>query len=370
MSAPHIIIAAGGTGGHMFPAQALSEALLQKGWRVTLSTDARGARYTGGFSHAVEIRQVSSATFTRGGPLAKLTVPFRVLGGVIGATVRMMREKPDVIVGFGGYPTIPAVAAAVITGRPRLLHEQNGVLGRVNKLFAKRVAVVACGTWPTELPEGAEAAHTGNPVRGAILDRAGAPYTPPGDWPMTLVVFGGSQGGRILSDVVPAAIAQLPDTLRDHLRIAQQAREEDVDRVRAAYDEMGLRAEVETFLHDMPTRLAEAQLVICRSGASSVADICVVGRPAIYVPYAAAVRDEQTANARGPVDAGAAVLMPESRLNADTLAESITAILAQPQAATQMSLAALQVAVPDATDRLVALVERLAQKDGPEGDSE
>ncbi len=362
MTQKHLIIAAGGTGGHMFPAQALSEAMLRKGWRVTLSTDARGARYVGGFSHAVEIRQVSSATFTRGGVLAKLSVPFRIFGGIVTATFRMMREKPDAVVGFGGYPTIPAMAAAWITGTPRMLHEQNGVLGRVNRIFAKRVAHVACGTWPTEVPEGADARHTGNPVRTAIVDRAGAPYTPPGDWPMSLLVFGGSQGARILSDVVPAAVALLPEDIREHLRVSQQAREEDVERVRAAYDEMGMRVEVETFLHDMPTHLAEAQLVICRSGASSVADICVVGRPAIYVPLAIAVRDEQTANARGPVDAGAAVLMPESQMTPEALAEVIKSILTQPQAATQMAVAALSVAVPDATERLVALVENLVEE--------
>lgn len=344
----------------MFPAQALSEAMLRKGWRVTLSTDARGARYVGGFSHAVEIRQVSSATFTRGGVLAKLAVPFRILGGVFTATTRMMREKPDVVVGFGGYPTIPAMAAARLTGRPRMLHEQNGVLGRVNRIFAKHVAHVACGTWPTDVPLGAHAVHTGNPVRASIVERGGAPYTPPGDWPMSLLVFGGSQGARILSDIVPAAIALLPDALRGHLRIAQQAREEDVDRVRAAYDDLSMRVEVETFLHDMPRRLSEAQLVICRSGASSVADINVVGRPAIYVPLAIAVRDEQTANARGPVDAGAAVLMPESQLTPETLAQTIEQVLSQPDAATQMSIAALSVAVPDATERLVALVDGLA----------
>ncbi|MEJ6389094.1 UDP-N-acetylglucosamine--N-acetylmuramyl-(pentapeptide) pyrophosphoryl-undecaprenol N-acetylglucosamine transferase [Gymnodinialimonas ulvae] len=362
MTQKHLIIAAGGTGGHMFPAQALSEAMLRNGWRVTLSTDARGARYVGGFSHAVEIRQVSSATFTRGGVLAKLAVPFRIFGGVATATWRMWREKPDVVVGFGGYPTIPAMAAAVLTRRPRMLHEQNGVLGRVNGLFAKRVMHVACGTWPTEVPEGTDARDVGNPVRAGIVERAGAPYTPPGDWPMNLLVFGGSQGARILSDVVPAAVALLPEGMRHHLRISQQAREEDLDRVRAAYDAMGLRAEVETFLHDMPTRLAEAQLVICRSGASSVADICVVGRPAIYVPYAAAVRDEQTANARGAVDAGAAALMPESKLTPEALAEVIQSILTQPEAATRMAIAALSVGKPDATERLVALVEKLAEE--------
>ncbi|MDG4647687.1 UDP-N-acetylglucosamine--N-acetylmuramyl-(pentapeptide) pyrophosphoryl-undecaprenol N-acetylglucosamine transferase [Roseibacterium sp. SDUM158017] len=359
--APHLIIAAGGTGGHMFPAQALAEAMVRKGWRVTLSTDARGARYTGGFPHTVEVRQVASATFARGGPLARLAVPFRILGGIVQASLQMLRERPTAVVGFGGYPSIPALAAAWITRRPRALHEQNGVLGRVNRLFARRVRFVACGTWPAVLPSGVAGVHTGNPVRAAILERAGAPYTPPGEWPMSLLVFGGSQGARILSDTVPAAIALLPDAVRQHLRVAQQARPEDIDRVSEAYDALGVRAEVEPFFDDMPRRLSEAQLVIARSGASSVADVCTVGRPAIYIPLAIAIRDEQTANARGPVEAEAAVLIPESRLSPEALAETISAILTQPDAALRMANAALSVSVPDATERLVALVEDLAR---------
>ena len=164
---PLIIIAAGGTGGHMFPAQALAEAMIAKGWRVILSTDARGARYTGAFPKEVEIRQVASATFARGGALAKLVVPFRIAAGVLQATLRMRRDRPAIVVGFGGYPSIPAMAAAILLRLPRLIHEQNGVLGRTNQVFATRVPVVACGTWPTELPKGAKAEHIGNPVRQA-----------------------------------------------------------------------------------------------------------------------------------------------------------------------------------------------------------
>ena len=154
MAAPLLVIAAGGTGGHMFPAQALAEAMLAKGWRVRLSTDARGARYAGGFPDAVEVVEVASATFARGGVLAKLAVPFRIAGGVMQAVLRMRKERPAAVVGFGGYPAIPAMAAARLLRLPRMIHEQNGVLGRVNQLFARQVDVVACGTWPTELPNG------------------------------------------------------------------------------------------------------------------------------------------------------------------------------------------------------------------------
>lgn len=365
MVAPLLLIAAGGTGGHMFPAQALAEAMVARGWRVKLSTDARGARYAGGYPKAVTIEKVASATFARGGVLAKLSAPFRILGGVAGAWLAMLRDRPAVVVGFGGYPSIPALAAAKMLKLPRMVHEQNGVLGRVNAFFAARgrIHAVACGTWPTEVPDGVEVIHTGNPVRAAVLERAGAPYIPPGDYPMSLLVIGGSQGARILSDVVPDALAALPEARRNRLRVAHQARPEDLDRVTSAYAGSGIRAEVRPFFDDIPTRLSEAQLVISRSGASSVADISVIGRPSILIPFAAAAGDHQTANARGLVDAEAAILIPESRLDAATLAGHVAAILEHPEAATRMAHAALGYGIPDATDRLVAMVEALRVKE-------
>ena len=174
---PLLLIAAGGTGGHMFPAQALAESMVRKGWRVKLSTDARGARYAGAFPHVVEIEKVESATFARGGALERLAVPFRIAGGVLRAIWTQIADRPALVVGFGGYPTIPALSAAWVLRRPRMIHEQNGVLGRVNQIFAPRVNAVACGTWPTRLPPGVDGVHTGNPVRGAVLDRAGRPIS-------------------------------------------------------------------------------------------------------------------------------------------------------------------------------------------------
>ena len=357
---PLLIIAAGGTGGHMFPAQALAEAMLRKGWRVKLSTDARGARYTGGFPHVVEVEEIASATFARGGILAKLAVPFRILGGVIAATYRMKHDRPALVVGFGGYPSIPAVMAAWILRRPRMVHEQNGVLGRVNRLFAKRVDAIACGTWPTKLPKGVKGTFTGNPVRAAILERAGAGYIAPGDYPMSILVIGGSQGARILSDVVPEAIVSLPDELRKYLRVSHQAREEDHNRVDVYYASHGIAADVKPFFNDVPHRMAEAQLVICRSGASSVADLAVIGRPSILIPYPLATGDHQTANARGLVEAEAAILIPESQLDAATLAARIEAIFNDPAVASHMAQAALTCGKPDATERLVEMLETLA----------
>ncbi len=360
---PYLLIAAGGTGGHMFPAQALAEAMVARGWRVRLSTDARGARYAGGFPAEVEVAEIASATFARGGVAAKLAVPFRIAGGVVAGIVAQLRDQPSVVVGFGGYPTIPALAAASVLRLPRMIHEQNGVLGKVNRFFAKRVDAVACGTWPTDLPEGVTGTHTGNPVRAAVLERDSAPYIAPGDYPMSLLVIGGSQGARVLSDVVPGAVIALPEALRRNLRVSHQARAEDAERVIAAYAEAGIQAEVAPFFTDIPRRLSEAQLVISRSGASSVADIAVIGRPSILIPYAAATGDHQTANARGLVEAEAAILIPESKLDVAVLSEHIAAVLTQPKAASRMMRAALAYGRPDATDRLVEMVEALAKKE-------
>ena len=356
------MLAAGGTGGHLFPAQALAEVMLARGWRVRLSTDARGARYTQGFPPEVEIGRVSAATFARGGALAKAAAPFRILAGGAGAAWRMRRDRPAVVVGFGGYPSMPAMMAATILRIPMMIHEQNGVLGKVNDLFAGRVDRVACGTWPTALPEGVEAVHTGNPVRAAVLDRAGAGYIPPGDYPMEVLVMGGSQGARILSDVVPPALAALPIDMLRNLRVSHQARDEDAERVQAYYAENGIAADVQPFFDDVPRRMSEAQLVISRAGASSVADISVIGRPSILIPFAAAAGDHQTANARGLVEAGAAIMVPESQLTPDALAAQIETVMTNPDAALQMALAALRSARPEAAEALAALVEDLASK--------
>lgn len=364
MKAKLLVIAAGGTGGHMFPAQALAETMLARGWRVRLSTDARGARYAGGFPDAVEIDEVASATFARGGLLQKALVPLRILGGTIAAIRAMRRARPAAVVGFGGYPAIPAMGAAWALGLPRMIHEQNGVLGRVNQLFARRVHRLACGTWPTDLPEGVQGFHTGNPVRAAILARAGAPYIAPGDYPMSVLVIGGSQGARILSDVVPGALAALPEALRRNLRISHQARGEDFDRVSAFYAEAGMQAHVAEFFDDVPARMAEAQLVISRAGASSVADLTVIGRPAILVPLAAAIRDEQTANARQMVEAGAAILLPESKMSEATLRDLVAQVLTEPAGAGQMAQSSLALGKPDAAATLADMVEELALRHG------
>lgn len=362
-NAPLLLIAAGGTGGHMFPAQALAEEMLARGWRVRLATDARGARYADGFPPAVGRQVTAAATFAQGGFLAKLAAPFRIASGVLSSLRALRRDRPACIAGFGGYPALPAMIAGRILKIPTLIHEQNGVLGRVNRAFAAKVALVACGTAPTPLPEGAKGLHVGNPVRSAVLAHQGATYIPPGDWPMSLLVIGGSQGAGVFSRVIPEALRLLDGELLRRIRLTQQVRPEDMARVQDLYREMGVEAELRSFFDDIPERLAEATLVISRAGAGSIADVTAIGRPAVLIPYAAAMDDHQTANARGLVEAGGAFVISEADLTAEGLAGYITAILSDPEGASAMAQASLNQGRPDATEHLAELVERLAQKE-------
>lgn len=344
----------------MFPAQALAEAMLARGWRVRLSTDARGARYAGGFPAAVERVTTAAATFAQGNLLARATAPLAIAAGAASSIRAMRRDRPACVAGFGGYPALPAMVAAKVLGIPSLIHEQNGVLGKVNRLFAPRVDVVACGVWPTVLPAGAKGLHVGNPVRAAVLDQRGAEYVPPGAETTPVLVIGGSQGAGLFGRVVPEALARLDSGMRSRIRLSLQVRPEDMDRVRAACDELGVEAELESFFDDVPERLAEACLVISRAGASSIADITVIGRPAILIPYAAAAGDHQAVNADGLVSAGGAFMIREGELTPDVLAGHITAILGDPEAARAMAHASLNRGMPDAAERLAAQVEELA----------
>ncbi len=362
MISPLLVIAAGGTGGHMFPAQALAEEMLRRGWRVQLATDRRGLRYAGGFPEAVERIELRSGTFGQGGVKAKLMAPFRILSGVLAATRRFRADRPACVAGFGGYPAVPALAAAWRLDLPRLIHEQNGVLGRVNRLFARRVGRVACGTWPvTNAPAGAALVHLGNPVRDTVLAVLDQPYVPPGDGRISLLVFGGSQGASVFATLVPGAVSLLPEALRQRLAVTQQVRPGEQGPVGAAYASAGVEAELALFFDDMPRRIAAAQLVICRAGASTVAELAAIGRPAILVPYPHAMDDHQTANAMALVAPGGAILAPEAELTTDALARHIRAVLSQPGQAEHMAARAKAQGRPRAARDLAAMVAALGK---------
>lgn len=346
----------------MFPAQALAEEMLRRGWRVQLATDTRGLRYAGGFPEAVERVELRSGTFSQGGVRARLTAPFRILAGVREAIRRFRADRPACVAGFGGYPALPALAGAWRLGLPRLIHEQNGVLGRVNRLFAGRVDRVACGTWPLgQAPQGANLVHLGNPVRDAALAFTNQPYVPPGEGSIELVVFGGSQGASIFARLVPGAAALLPEELRQRLSVAQQVRSGEEGHVKAAFESAGVAAELALFFDDMPRRIAGAQLVICRAGASTVAELTAIGRPSILIPYPHAMDDHQTANARALAAAGGAILAPEAELTADGLARHIRTVLLNPGQAAHMAAQTKALGRPRAAQELADLVQALGK---------
>jgi UDP-N-acetylglucosamine--N-acetylmuramyl-(pentapeptide) pyrophosphoryl-undecaprenol N-acetylglucosamine transferase len=361
--APLVLIAAGGTGGHLFPAEALAGALAKHGVTVDLATDVRATRYGGKFP-ARAIHVIPSETLRGRGPLSYARTAGTIGVGVVRALRLMARIKPLAVVGFGGYPTIPPVLAASLRGIPTLIHEQNGVMGRANRLLAPRATAIATGfpgLAPRDPKLAAKITLTGNPVRPAVVAAAAVPYAAPqpGD-PLRLLIFGGSQGARIMADVVPAAIERLEPALWTRLAIVQQTRDEDLPRVKAAYDRLKVAVEVAPFFADLPARIAASHLIVARSGASTVAELAAIGRPAILVPLPHALDQDQLANARVLEQARGAIRIDQAVLTPDRLAAEISALAAEPSRLTTMAASARSAGTLDAADRLAALVLAMA----------
>jgi UDP-N-acetylglucosamine--N-acetylmuramyl-(pentapeptide) pyrophosphoryl-undecaprenol N-acetylglucosamine transferase len=357
-----VLVAAGGTGGHLFPAEALAAALIRRGIPVHLVTDRRAARYGGAFSEDT-VHVVASATFRGRNPVA-MAKTLTALGiGVYQANALIGKLKPAAVIGFGGYPTIPPVLAAAWRGVPSLIHDANAVIGRANRFLAPRVTAIAT-TFPDLFGNApalaAKATLTGNPVRPAVAAAAATPY-PAADAAFRLLVFGGSQGARIMADIVPPAIALLPPDVRSRLAIAQQARDEDVARVRAAYAAVSVAAEVAPFFADLPARMAASHLAVARSGASTVAELAAIGRPAILVPLPHALDQDQFANAGVLEQAGGAIRIVQDAFTPRRLADEIAALAAAPQRLGSMAAAAGSVGRLDAADRLADLVLAVAR---------
>jgi UDP-N-acetylglucosamine--N-acetylmuramyl-(pentapeptide) pyrophosphoryl-undecaprenol N-acetylglucosamine transferase len=360
-----VMLAAGGTGGHLFPAQALAEELGRRGIAVDLITDMRGDRYGTTFP-ARKIHQVPAATLSGSNPLAAAKTVLTLARGVKAAGRILAEVKPGAVIGFGGYPSFPPIVAASLKGIPTAIHEQNAVLGRANRLLARRVTAIATSFETVKLLEGAAQAKarlTGNPVRDAVIRCAGRPYRPSGRGePFHLLVFGGSQGARFLSETVPAALRLLPEPLRQRLRVVQQARPEDKDAVVAAYADAGIEARVETFFPDLPEIMSSSHLVISRAGASTVAELTVLGRPAILVPLPHALDNDQLANASRLADAGGAMCLEQKDITPDRLAHELGNLMEDPDLLDGGADAALKQGRPDAVQRLADLVGELLAK--------
>jgi len=356
-----VLLAAGGTGGHLFPAEALAAALAARGVAVELATDARAVGYGGKFP-ARATHVIPSATPR--GPFGYAKAGAVIALGVAKAYRLLGRLRPAAVVGFGGYPSVPAVLAAVLRRIPSVIHEQNGVMGRANRLLAPRVTAFAtsfAGVVEAEPALAAKATRTGNPLRPAVL-AAIAPYVvPEPNGPLRLLAFGGSQGARIMADVVPPAVERLDEAVRARLAVVQQARTEDLERVRATYARLRVTAEVAPFFQDLPARIAAAHLVVSRSGASTVVELAALSRPAVLVPLPHALDQDQLANAKVLEAAGGAVLLRQDVFTPQRLAREIAALAADPARLSAMASGARSAGAPDAADRLADLVMRVAK---------
>lgn len=358
-----ILLAAGGTGGHLFPAEALAVALAARGRAVHLATDERATRYGKAFP-AVMIHAIPSATPSGRSPGAMLGVGAKLAQGLLASWSLLGGLRPAAVVGFGGYPTAPPVLAAALRGIPSVIHEQNGVLGRANRMLAPFARLIATGVPEVrgvKSTHRGKLRHTGNPVRPAVLAAAAQPFQPlEAGGTLRLVVFGGSQGARVMSDVVPPALERLAPDLRARLSLVQQAREEDLERVRAFYAKLGVAAEVSPFFTDMPARIAACHLVVARSGASTVAELAVIGRPSILVPLPQSLDGDQAANAVSLEAIGAASVIPQSAFTPERLAEELARRLNDPAGLTRAAEAAKSAGIADAADRLATLVLDIA----------
>ncbi|MCC6887703.1 MAG: undecaprenyldiphospho-muramoylpentapeptide beta-N-acetylglucosaminyltransferase [Hyphomicrobiales bacterium] len=362
--APRVLLAAGGTGGHLFAAEALAEALARRGVIVELATDRRAERYGKAFP-ARAIHIIPSDTVRARNPLALARTAIALGRGLLRSYGLLRRLRPAAVVGFGGYPTLPPVGAATVLKIPTVIHEQNAVMGRANRQLAPHVSAIA--TSFAGALDGApalvdKATHTGNPVRPAAIAAASTAFDPPApDGLLRLLVFGGSQGARIMSDIVPDAIGRLDAGLHVRLLIAQQARDEDLARVRDAYARLAIAAEVAPFFPDLPTRIAAAHLVIARAGASTVAELAAIGRPSILVPLPGALDQDQFANAGVLAGAGGAIRLRQDDLTPQRLATEIAALVSDPQKLAAMAQAARSQGMPDAAERLADLVLAVAR---------
>lgn len=359
-----VLVCAGGTGGHLFPAEALAAELRARGRAVHLATDHR-VETLGREFPAEGVHVVPSATISGTNPVALAQSAWRLASGFRVALRLIGQLKPAVAVGFGGYPSIPPMLAARSKGVPTILHEQNAVLGRANRFLASRVTAIAASVEALAIADGlrAKVTVTGNPVRRMVLDAAAIPYpAPTADGPIHLLIFGGSQGARFLSETVPAAIGKLDPAIRARLRIVQQCRPEDLESVRAAYAALGVNAELAPFFRDLPARIAASHLVVSRSGASTASELAVIGRPAILIPLPHALDQDQLANAKVLADAGGAWLIRQAELDAGRLAAELTRLLADPDRLTAAAAGAKSVGRPDAVTRLADLTERVAAR--------
>ena len=357
-----ILLSAGGTGGHLFPAQALAGELKRRNWRVELVTDHRATHYGGDFP-AAEVHTVPSGTPSSRNPVTIISALFKLGMGLLHSIRIVRRVKPAVVVGFGGYPTVPPLVAAWLLKAPCVLHEQNAVMGRANGLLSRLCSRVALSFDGTRVPERALAKSVlcGNPVREAVHLAAALPFAGiSAKGPIKLLVFGGSQGARFFSDMMPGVFGLLPVEIRNRLDITQQCRQEDLARVAEAYAQLGINVELAPFFSDLPHRIAQSHLVVSRAGASTIGELTVIGRPAVLVPLPGAIDQDQRANGAVLESAGGGIMLEQSQITRENFAQVLCDLFADSDILKTRADNARSAGRPDAVERLADLVENVA----------
>jgi UDP-N-acetylglucosamine--N-acetylmuramyl-(pentapeptide) pyrophosphoryl-undecaprenol N-acetylglucosamine transferase len=358
-----IVLSAGGTGGHLFPAQALAGELVRRGKTIVVMTDRRGTNYAKAFPGAT-IQTVPSAAFSDRSVLGLIAAPFEIAAGIVSALAKLLRLRPGAVIGFGGYPSLPVMIAAWLGRFPTAILEQNAVTGRANRAVMNKVRVMAAAFPIARFAprDRSKVVLTGNPLRPGVIALAGSPYAGPAEsGPFHLLVFGGSQGARAISELVPAAVALLPEAFRSRLDIVQQCRPEDLEGVRTAYAAAGVRAELASFYDDLPSRMAKAHLVIARAGAGTVSELMAIGRPAILIPLPHALDDNQTPNGEILSRANAGWCVPQASLTPEKLAGMIKLAFSNAGDLAQRAANAHALARIDAVSRLADVAEELAR---------
>jgi UDP-N-acetylglucosamine--N-acetylmuramyl-(pentapeptide) pyrophosphoryl-undecaprenol N-acetylglucosamine transferase len=359
--APLILLAAGGTGGHLFPAEALANVLVARGFRVDLVTDHRVSNYLGRFP-AGEVHVVSADTLRGGNPLRLALTFFRLGNGLLRSLFLLLKLRPKAVVGFGGYPTLPPMLAAKLLFIPTVIHDANAVMGRANRLIARFANAIATG-YPRTASGRLErkATHTGNPVRPAVIEAARQDYPAiSGTSPLKLAVFGGSQGARVMTEIVPGALGMLGEKFRARLEVVQQCRDEDLAEAQSIYRRLAVKTELAPFFSDLPAKIAASHLVIGRSGASTVSELAVIGRPSILVPLPHAIDNDQLANASSLAAAGGALVIRQAEFTSARLASELTTLFNDPLRLPAMARAAKAEGRIDAAERLADLVVKVA----------
>jgi len=364
-----VFLAAGGTGGHLFPAQALAEELKRRGQRVILLTDARGKKYDGRFP-AEEVFDIPSATLSPRRPFAALSGLFTLLKGYLRSRALIHKYHPTIIVGFGGYPSLPPLVAGWKAKTPVCLHEQNAVLGRANRFSARWCAALATSfdrveKLPTQVQ--GKVHFVGNPVRDNVLKLEKKAFKMPGPKAQfRLLVFGGSQGARVFTDVVPKALKGLPKALLSKIHITQQVHKKDLTRIKKFYEKLGVKADCAAFFDNMPAIISKSHLVLSRSGASTIAELSVIGRPAILVPLPGSLDQDQAKNADRFCTKGAGWVLPQKEMTPDHLAALLTQLRYSDDSLQKAAEAAALLGKPDAAPALADIVLKTAEKEEKE----